>query len=158
MSCFIALDPGKEGGFAIFDDGKVVLSEPMPLVSGEINIRYLGHLARNYRVKSAVIEKVGAAPTQGRQQGGKSMFTFGTGYGMLLGLFEGLGLPYHLVAPQTWKAKVLPRTKKDKDAAVAFVHRSHPEVDLTPGRKVKPHDGIADAVCIGEFGRLELLL
>ncbi len=95
------------------------------------------------------IEKVHAMP----KQGVSSTFKFGMGYGLVIGVCEALGIPYRLVTPQAWKKVVLAGTAKDKDAAVSFVRRAYPGVDLIPGKKRVPHDGIADAMCIAEFGR-----
>ena len=73
--------------------------------------------------------------------------------GDLLGILEALGIPYRLVTPQAWKKTVLAGTTKDKSAAVQFCRRAFPGVSLTPGRKRVPHDGMADALCLAEYGR-----
>ena len=97
-----------------------------------------------------VVEKVGAMPGQGVT----SMFNFGMGYGMWVGMLAALGFPYELVAPQKWKAAVLGGTKKDKRAAIEYVQRRFPDVSLlaTPRSKV-PHDGMADAACLALYAR-----
>lgn len=74
----------------------------------------------------------------------------------MIGIVEAAGIPYRLVTPQAWKKRVLAGTTKDKDAAISFVRRAYPTIDLTPGKKRTPHDGIADAVCLAEWGRQEL--
>lgn len=73
-------------------------------------------------------------------------------YGMIIMALVASQIRYETVKPQTWKADILKGTKKDKEAAIEYVARKYPNVDLTPGRMQKPHDGIADSVCIAEYG------
>ena len=53
------------------------------------------------------------------------------------------GVDLHFPPSQRWK-KVL-ETGTDKAASIALVKRLLPQVDLLPGRKRTPHDGIAEA-------------
>jgi crossover junction endodeoxyribonuclease RuvC len=62
--------------------------------------------------------------------------------------------PLEYVRPQAWKKKVLAGTSKDKEAAIAFVRARFPGAPLTLPRCRTPHDGMADAVCIGYYGCL----
>ena len=89
-------------------------------------------------------------------QGVASMFKFGMGYGALLGVAAGLSIPVELTTPQRWKGKVLHGTAKDKSAAVAYCRRAFPSVQLVLPRCRNPHDGMADALCLLEYGRREL--
>lgn len=100
-----------------------------------------------------VIEQVHAMP----KQGVTSMFTFGEGYGKLLGVIECLGLPYIKVSPQTWKKVVLAGTKKDKNAAIRYARGFYPDIELIPKGCRTAHNGIADAVCLASYGILHLL-
>jgi len=87
-------------------------------------------------------------------QGIASSFSFGMGYGMLQGLCEGVGWGYQLVTPQAWKKLILAGTQKDKGAACQYVHKLFPDVDLKATPRCKTdHDGMADAICMAEFGR-----
>ncbi len=101
-------------------------------------------------VELGVIEAVGAMPGQGRG----SIFHFGEGYGRWQGMLDALRIPYQVVRPQEWKRVVLAGTARDKVAAIDFVARRYPGVGLlaTPRSRV-PHDGMADAVCLAEYGR-----
>jgi len=99
------------------------------------------------------IEKAQAMP----KQGVVSMFNYGMGFGELKGLLTGLGVPYKEIQPQRWKKDILQGTKKDKGAAIKYCQMAYPTIDLTPGRKTKPHDGIADAVCIAEYCKKEFV-
>ena len=107
------------------------------------------------RIELAVIEAVGPMP----RQGVASTFRFGYGFGLWMGVLAALRIPHQAVAPQAWKRVVLAGTAKDKAAAIAFAARRHPDVSLlaTPRSRV-PHDGLADAVCLAEYGRRLLLV
>lgn len=145
----VGIDPGKSGGIALISANGQASGIAMPIIGKDIDGHELASILSNTQPSVVIIEKVGAMP----KQGVTSTFTFGTGYGRLLGVCEALAIPYRLVTPQAWKKVVLAGTAKDKDAAIAFVKRAFPMVDLTPGRKRVPHDGIADAVCLAEYGR-----
>lgn len=147
----VGIDPGKSGGWVILDSKSRVLDYGiMPIVGGEICVSDLADTLKRYIINEilVVVEKVHSMP----KQGVKGVFTFGQGYGKLLGMCEALKIRYELVTPQTWKKLVLQSTKRDKDAAIQFAQRRYPEINLTPGSKKKPHDGIADALCIAAWG------
>lgn len=153
---FLGVDPGLSGALAwTGDDGSWAV--PMPLNTGgkrrSIDVAALRVFIEDYPPDLAVVEEVSPAPVRGRVQGGLSMFSFGRGLGQIEGVLTALGVPYVLARPQTWKAAVLPGTAKDKAAAVAFCRRRFPGVGLTPGRCRKPHDGIADALCLADYAR-----
>lgn len=84
--------------------------------------------------------------------GAIALFSLGQSYGAILGVGAALGLRVELVAPQTWKSSVLKGTKKDKDAAIAYCRIAFPDVSLVLPRCRKPHDGMADAVYLAEYG------
>ena len=148
--CILGIDPGLKGGIAIIDSTAIVLAKPMPLVGKEIDTRAIGETIKQFNVTLAVIEKVHSMPGQGVA----SMFRFGMGYGMVKGALSVLSIPTQLVTPQAWKKVVLAGTKKNKNAAIEFVAMRYPSVNLTPGRIRKPHDGIADAVCLAAYGSI----
>ncbi len=146
----VGIDPGKAGGLAYIGSEIVGAGAmPMPLSGKDIDGHELAMVLDNWKPDTVIIEKSQAMPGQGVT----SMFNYGAGFGRLLGICEALGLPYRLVTPQRWKGVVLAGTAKDKDAAIAFVRRAYPSINLTPGRKRRAHDGIADAVCLAEYGR-----
>jgi crossover junction endodeoxyribonuclease RuvC len=147
----VGIDPGQTGGLAYIDtEGASSWAVPMPVAGKEIDGHAIADMLRNWGPDTVYIERVHSMPGQGVA----STFKFGMGYGVIIGICDALGLPYRLITPQAWKKRVLAGTAKDKDAAISFVRRAYPHVDLTPGAKRKPHDGIADALCIAEFGRM----
>lgn len=95
------------------------------------------------------IEKVHAMP----KQGVTSMFSFGKGYGIWLGLIAGLWIRVNEVAPQTWKKFWLKDMPKDKGSAILRVQQLFPDVNLMPTeRSRKPSDALADAILIAMYG------
>ena len=148
------VDPGKSGGIALIEDGKVVYAMAMPISGDEIDLSLISHVVEGFPLGNSCvyIEKVHSMPGQGVA----SMFSFGFSTGVIHGIFAALCVPRYLVAPQTWKSFLLKDTKKDKDAAIAYCKRSFPsESLLATERSKKPHDGIADALCIAQYGYLK---
>ena len=90
----------------------------------------------------AVLESVHSMP----KQGVASSFSFGRGFGLWEGILVALGIPYLLVAPQTWKATMLRDMPKDKNAAKLQASRLWPDL----GRL---SDGEAEALLMAEYGR-----
>lgn len=151
MSLVMGVDPGMRGAIAFLERG-VVGAHPMILAGKELDIRAIANLILRYRgVTLAAVEKCHSMPAQGSV----STFKFGKGYGILLGIIGALAIPTILVTPQAWKKAILAGTKKDKDAAIAYVRMKYPAVELIPKGCRKPHDGMADSICIAEYGKLK---
>ena len=141
------IDPGKDGGVAIRCHNGSWVAFPMPIVGGEVAVAQIADELQTQDVSRVVIERQQAMP----KQGVASTFTIGRNYGKLLGALEARRIPFQEVPAKSWKAKVLKGTKKDKDAAIAYAHRIAPGVELMPGKRTTPHDGIADAVCMADY-------
>lgn len=148
----ITIDPGLKSGIAI--SVETPSARPMPLAGKELDLVTLATWIQEAGLSLAVIEKVGAMP----RQGVSSTFKFGMGYGGLLGVCAALQIPVELVTPQRWKRIVFAGTSKDKDAAIAYCRRAFPGIVLIqPGCK-KPHDGMADSLCLLRFAMRELAI
>jgi crossover junction endodeoxyribonuclease RuvC len=143
----IAFDPGQKGGIAIHHNGTTT-AQPMPMAGKTLDLPAIAEIVRSASPDIAVLEKVSSMPGQGVA----STFTFGCGYGQLQGLLAGLGIPYELITPQCWKKIVLAGTSKSKDAAIAYCRRAFPDVPLVMPKCRNPHDGIADALCLMQYG------
>lgn len=148
----IGIDPGKSGGLAsITSDGDVEVVA-MPIAGKELNVvsmcDWIYAQTKKYGTTIVCVEKVHAMPNQGSV----SMFTFGKTVGVVYGAVTAMLLPLYEVSPQAWKKAVLFGTQKDKDAAIDYCTRVYPKVSLlaTP-RSKKPHDGMADALCIARY-------
>jgi crossover junction endodeoxyribonuclease RuvC len=144
----VGVDPGKTGGLVLIADDETQVLR-MPVTAGEVDGRQISSWLFLHSPDIVILEKVGARP----KQGVKSMFTFGMGYGVVKGVLETLVIPYRLVLPQAWKRAVLAGTKKDKDAAIAFIRTAYPTINLIPEGCRTPQDGIADAACMAVWGR-----
>ena len=142
----IGVDPGARGSMAIIHpDGGVDL---FPWDDAHMYFEELEILdCRNFRPMAA-IEHVNAMPGQGVT----SMFNFGRNFGMVLGMFHTLRIPFELVRPQRWMKDF--GISGDKNDHVAVARRLFPEVSLkrTP-RCVKDDDGHADALLLAEWAR-----
>lgn len=146
---FWGIDPGKNGGWAFFDSetGRIEVGR-MPLTGGQVDVDPLAKIINTQEKVIVAIEKVHAMPGQGVS----SMFSFGLSYGKIIGLCQSMGVSFDLVLPTRWKKEVLAGTTKDKEAAIEYVSRMYRSVSLIPERCRKAHSGIADAVCIMEWG------
>ncbi len=159
MMLSLGIDPGLRGGIAALDHtGAVVGVWPMPVAGGEVHAAGIADLLRSLRcldskqdIGQVGIERVHAMP----KQGVASSFTFGTGWGMVRGVCAALGLPVTLVQPTAWKKRVLVGLPHDKAGAIRFCTSRWPTTDLIlPGART-PHDGLAEALCLAEFTRLQ---
>ncbi len=118
--------------------------------------------ARPFPMKFKRARPVGA---NGEQSGDAEVATSGVvanwNRGYSLGLFEGLfvalGIPYTLVAPQSWQHAMhagTPGYSDTKTRSVVAAQRLFPTVSLSAtSRSRLPHDGIAEALLIAEYGR-----
>jgi crossover junction endodeoxyribonuclease RuvC len=149
------IDPGQTGAVAIiYCDSKTVTLIDTPteqVKKGKTNkTEYLpssmAEILRTIKIDHVYIEKVGAMPGQGVT----SMFGFGKGFGLWLGILAGLRIPYTLVTPQAWK-KNLMEGISDKDAARGKAMQLYP--DCTRELSRKKDIGRADALLIAEYGR-----
>lgn len=150
----LGIDPGKSGAIAFIENGVVTSCYPLPYVGDELDIltvarEIITSVKRNPNIK-AVLERVHAMPGQGVC----SMFTFGQGYGEIRGMLKSLGIPIIEPTPQQWKKVVLAGMdwKGNKVISCEYVMKKHPSVNLRPGKKRNPHDGMADAICLAEYG------
>ena len=154
----LSIDPGKSGAIAAIKGGKIMLLKLAPTISSgrgkklditEMN-KIIESLKKDHDLK-AYIEKVHSMP----KQGVASSFAFGKGYGYWIGLLAAHKIPFIEITPQAWKKKALAGTDKSKGAAILRVKQMFPDIDMKPGRRVKDHDGMADAVLIGIAGAME---
>lgn len=156
----IGIDPGFQGGISLIHDNGYEAID-MPTIntakgkkqSTQYDLPSLAGIFIN-ALKSfdviAYVEKVHAMP----KQGVVSQFNFGMGYGILLGILAALQIPYTLVTPQKWKKEMMAGTSKDKGASVLRAGQLFPNAELKTSRG-KLLDGRAEALLIGQYGRLQ---
>lgn len=162
----LAMDPGLSGGVAIISSsGMIQHYQKMPvkpvlengIKTGKriIDIVQIAAMIAKFQPQHVFIERVHAMP----KQGVTSTFTFGMGYGMLLGLCLSLEAvtETQLIPPQRWQ--------KFMYASLSGVDDMEPKAramarygELWPHllQQNVTHDGIIDALLIAEYGRRNL--
>lgn len=144
-SYILALDPGLNGAYAILDwRGAFVKCDELPRFDKLLNATALGEIFAGYLPERAIIEKVGAMP----KQGVTSVFTFGTAYGVCIGVAAGTGVPISFVTPGKWKTHFR-LLGKPKDAARELAVRLFPEA--AKFLELKKHHGRADALLLARY-------
>ena len=138
---FIGIDPGKGGAIAVIrEDGTIATS-----VFSESE--YLKVISRHQNA-FAIVEDVHAMP----KQGVTSMFNFGYNKGWIMGLLYAHSIPTELISPQKWKKYF--SLDGDKQKSIAKASQLFPCANLfATERCKKPHDGIAEALLMAEYGR-----
>jgi len=144
------IDPGAKGGIA-FLGLTMLITYPMGEAWELVNILELHAPAHVF------VEKARPMPSQGVT----SMFTFGRGYGEILGILIALKIPHTLVIPRTWQ-KVMhlgiggdqPKVKSEIASRQTWPCHNW----LGSPRCRKAHDGMIDAALIAEYGRRSLPL
>ena len=129
---FIGIDPGKTGGIAvIFNDKYCVKQCPNTVaeMADELILLNDNDMAPDIS-KYAIIEQVHSFPGNS----GRSMFTFGQGYGQWLGILSTLKIPYIQVTPHKWMKHypAVPKNKKDrKNHLKHLAQQRFPDVKIT---------------------------
>lgn len=147
----IGIDPGLGGGLVVMVDGRIAKALKMPIVKGDggswVDFGEVASIIRYERPDLVAIEKVHSMPGQGVA----SVFTFGLGFGGLIGVCAGVSVAYNLVRPQEWQKKVFVGMDKSlgKGRGILYCKQRYPECE--PSHK---HDGIADAACIAEWASM----
>ncbi len=171
----LGIDPGLDGAYAIFENGKCLRVAKLPFAEKDLCMVLIADALHMYTFRDTpdvvICEKVHSTPNDGHV----GAFTFGMGFGHIKGFCQGRGWPLKLITPAAWKRQILkgkmgmpkqavkylqdfypkynPKDKAlNKATTLAYVHEKYPNVDLTPGRCHLPQDGLADAVCLGEYG------
>ena len=161
MDHVIGIDPGITGAVVVLDaaDGSLQLASRCPSVpTGKGNKREfdwdkMRECITPYsflagKTSSCAIELVGPMP----EQGVTSMFNFGRGYGVWIGIVCSHLMPITFVRPQRWQQEMLdgfPRGEATKASAVRVAKSRWPDIPI----RLKDEWGIADAALIAEWHR-----
>ncbi len=148
--CVMGIDPGKQGAVCVVNvnEGTVDLE----LLS---NFDFKPTLFRDYVTQREVnfiyLEKAQAMP----KQGVSSMFTYGTGFGRLIGWIEMVEIPYMLVSPHIWTKEMHKGCNgaNSKERSQQAVRRLFPQENFFVGNSKKIREGFMDARLICEYGR-----
>lgn len=153
----IGIDPGKSGAICAIRGKEILLLEKCPTLKNgtkqDYDVQEMCKIMSKLQVMSpiAYVERVHAMP----KQGVCSMFDFGMGYGIWLGLLHAMKIPFVTVPPQSWKKVLLEGTDKSKTAAIQRVQRYFPNVDLKPGKKRVEDHNLAEALLIAMYGGIQ---
>lgn len=170
MRAVLAIDPGREGGFAFLDEESVIL-EPMPQNDEKkVDLTELHRLLFHYVPQTSLIllEQAGMRPGQSANSTASTWRHFGHLEGVLASLraaFPDSPQP-SLVHPASW-SKWYPHgvTEKNQDVRYKLIKKSraviaqglYPGVDLKKSAKsVGPHEGLVDALLLADFGMRRL--
>ncbi len=147
----IGIDPGQKGALVALNGAEITLHQ-MP-----DNALEIVSILRSYLSQGdchVFLEKAQAMPGQGVS----SMYNYGVGFGILLGIIATLQIPHTLVHPKTW-CKVMHQGTKDGEAkqrSLEAARRLYPQVELVRPRCKKPDEGFVDALLIASFGKRQL--
>ena len=152
---YIGIDPGKKGGYAVIvDDPQFTYARAYPWDDAAFvaEMRRVGARLTDARgCVVAAVEQVNAMPGQGVT----SMFSFGKSYGFILGVLEGLNIPFQTVRPREWKAMF--GLNSDKQRSIEVCHRLFPDIDLKRTERCRTEsDGKAEALLIALWGKRKL--
>lgn len=150
---YVGIDPGMKGGLSmlISANGRTRISECWPMPESISNLVSLFNYFKTCKV-TVIIEKAQPMPKQGSVSG----FSYGVGYGKMLGIMAAMKIPYHEIRPAVWKKEILAGEpdKKDKKVSIRVCERIFPEASLLATDRSKvPSDGMAEACLIADYGR-----
>ena len=149
---YLGIDPGFSGALAVLDKNlQVIHYQDMPIIEvankRELNEpelhSILSRFSPKYENLVVGIEKSQTMPNQGIVSSGRYMAS----YGFLRGLCVGMGLPYYLIRPPSWKKLMLADMPKEKGSSIQKVNQIYPDIKLT---RKKDH-GISDAILIARY-------
>jgi hypothetical protein len=152
----VGIDPGKSGCVAFLEGQDVVLHSCPIILNGkkrEYDERAMASIIKNAAwtgTKMIFMEKVHAMPGQGVT----SMFSFGQGFGIWLGILSCFDIPYELVSPQRWKRDMMADIPGEDNKAKSIIAAKilFPQANI----KWKKDHNLAEALLIAEWGRRRL--
>ena len=103
MKCFIGIDPGRTGGYAIAYDNLTSIELHNLTEEGEF-VRHLNEIIDNPDLEliEAAIEDV--PPFAGKNIPSSAGFKIGYSYGFCAGVLRALKVPITLIRPKVWQA------------------------------------------------------
>jgi hypothetical protein len=142
----MAIDPGKNGGIAFFNDGKIEVFD-MPSTVRDMLDFFTDRVIPETIV---VMEEVGGYI--GRPMPGSRMFSFGRQFGNLEACIMATGCRLELVKPQKWQKGLSLGTSKGMSSHGEWKNKLKAEAQrLYPNIKVNLKN--ADAILILEYAR-----
>ena len=154
MSYILGIDPGMGGALAIYSTKGFICVHDIPKsidsgIDAVALAALVDRLNRAYPGITAVVERVSSMPRQ------KGVFAFGLSTGIIHGCLASAGIPFELVSPSIWKAKMGLTKYPDetyaanKTRARALATQLFPA--LAPQFKRVKDDGRAEALLIAVY-------
>jgi len=161
INCVIGIDPGKNGGIAVYIPGQLAKAVKMPKDVADLR-DLLGYYAENYN-PIVFLEKLSVRPDDVAVQGEKPKMgkiyriqTMMANYEHLRAIIETTGVPYVLTHPMTWQTKLKLRIHGQKEEKADRKRRYRDVAEqLYPNVKVVLWN--ADALLLMHFGRWALV-
>lgn len=158
----LGIDPGRDGAAVLLDDGRVLVAQRTSAITGGEKWHEGGAVAvatwlrsvhAEHRIGIAALELYAGRPGEGRG----SALTVGVGWGVWYGALLGLGVEVRTPSSAAWTREMFAGVQGEgKGRSVALCRMRLPDLDLTPGRTRKAHDGLADAGCLAVWvGRVK---
>jgi len=156
----LGIDPGKDGAIVglFADDGELAIATltqtcivgkhyaPAEMVAAIREVQEIGP------IRLAVLETVSCRPGEGRS----SILSMGIGWGLWRGILAALDIPTTTPTAGVWTRAILRDAPgQGKDRAIHVAGARIPNLNLTPGKRSKPHSGLADAGCLALYGLTE---
>ena len=160
---FIGIDCGLSGAICTMKgDDIAIMSMPINVnKEGErkLDLKTLKSLFTIYKTALVGIEYAppGAYDIRGRVQGVGSVYKVGLNYGLLLGLMEGIGVTYEVIAAGRWQKHLLNvvKTGTTKARSLEKAKELYPNVKLIPYKgRVESHN-FSDALLIAHYVKME---
>jgi len=163
---FMGIDPGLDGALVVISGTKIVASRVVPIIAPfttkksktkkrDYNLRGMVEIVNNikkeYTIALTVLEKGRAMPGQGVT----SMFRFGMGCGIWIGILSALNIPFIEVVPSVWHKTICAGISGDaKIKAYHVASNRFPNNDFTKSNRARtPHSGKVDATCIALYAK-----
>lgn len=161
INCVIGVDPGANGGIAVFVPGANAKAVKMPKDITDLR-DFFAYYAENYK-PIVFLEKLSVRPDDVAADGSKPNMgklyriqKLMANYEHLKALVETSGIPYVMVHPMTWQTKLKLRIRGEKLEKAERKHRYQVKAGaLYPEIKVTLWN--ADALLLMHFGRWVLV-
>lgn len=147
----VGIDPGKTGGLVCLREDGSVRHFICDIASGMTVVKFFEDL--NFDTCFVCIEKSQPMP----KQGVTSTFTYGQGFGEILGVVQAFKMPFELIPPRIWTKEMFAGVSthfEGKQRAYVAAERLFPLMEFRKTAKCKKaHLGLVDALLIAEYGR-----
>lgn len=152
MKTIITIDPGAKGGIAVYnpDAAGKIFCDPMPQTEGDV-VDFLAGIKAGGGECIAYMELVSGYAGKGHP--GSAMFTFGRGFGFILGCLQALGYRVELVTPQKWQKALGIGTRSGLTKGAWKNKLKQRAQQLYPGIKVTLQT--ADALLLLEYAKAQ---